>query len=67
MSDQRGTVLGFGPFDLSDGLRGVCVSKTSVFLALRPPKLSGSSTEHLTEMTGQMTLVEKAYSERNFR
>jgi hypothetical protein len=41
--------------------------KRPLFLALRPPKLSRSSTEHMTEMTRQMTLVEKAYSERNFR
>ena len=32
-------------------LRGVCESKTRLFLALRPPKLSRSSTEHMTEMT----------------
>lgn len=38
-----------------------------LFLALRPPKLSRSSTEHMTEMTRQMTLVEKAHGERNFR
>ena len=45
MSDQRGKVLSFGPFE--------CVSpKRPLFLALRPPKLSRSSTEHITEMTG---------------
>jgi hypothetical protein len=38
-------------FGLFDGLRGVCESKTGLFLALRPPKLSRSSTEHMTEMT----------------
>src|SRR5712671_350303 len=45
-------------------LREVC---ESLFLALQPTKLSGSSTEHMTEMTRQMTLVEKARGERNFR
>jgi hypothetical protein len=38
-------------FGLFDGLRGVCESKTRLFLALRPPKLSRRSTEHMTEMT----------------
>jgi hypothetical protein len=54
-------------FGLFDGLRGVRGSKTRMFLALRPPKLSRSSTEHMTEMTRQMTLVEKTHGERNFR
>jgi hypothetical protein len=38
-------------FGLIDGLRGVCKTKTRLFLALRPPKLPRSSTEHMTEMT----------------
>jgi hypothetical protein len=38
-------------FGLFDGLRGVCESKTRLFLALRPPKLPRSSTEHMTEVT----------------
>ena len=38
-----------------------------LFLALRPPKLPRSSAEHMTEMTRQMTLIEKARGERNFR
>ena len=59
-SDRQGKVLSFGPFEC-------VIPKRHLFLALRPTKLSGSSTEHLTEMTRQMTLVKKAYSERNFR
>jgi hypothetical protein len=59
-SDQHRKVLSFGPFER-------VYPKHPLFLALRPPKLSGSSTEHMAEMTPQMTLVEKAYSERNFR
>jgi hypothetical protein len=62
MSDQRGKVLSFGPFDLSIGNRlltnsaqvvplGARATKTRLFLALRPPKLSRGSTEHKTEMT----------------
>jgi hypothetical protein len=42
-------------------------SKTRLLLALRPPKLSRSSAKHMTEMTRQMTLVEEAHGERNFR
>ena len=41
--------------------------KRRLFLALQPPKLSRSSTEHMAEMTREMTLVEKAHGERNFR
>jgi hypothetical protein len=36
-------------------------------LALRPPELSRSSAKQMTEMARQMTLVEKAHGERNFR
>ena len=44
-SDQHTKGLSFGPFE--------CVNPegTRLFLALRPPKLSRSSTEHMTEMT----------------
>jgi len=37
------------------------------FLALRRPKLSRRCTDHVTEMTRQMTLVRKAGGIRNFR
>ena len=48
-------------------VRSLRAQKRRLLLALRPPKLSRSGTEHITEMTRQMTLVAKAHSKRNFR
>jgi hypothetical protein len=48
------------PFDFA-------LVRTALMLTLRPPKLSRSCAQHLTEMTSQVALVGEACGERNFR